>query len=310
MKKLLKCNICNREMYSLITHLKSKHQISGHEYKKIYGDCKLLSVGDEERKKISEHQKIRCQNPNVLKQMSEVQKNGASQFTTNYWIQRGYSEDGAKKRVSEIQKNNCEKLIRKYKNNRRELSWLCTEYWLKKGVSLNEAESIISKKQSELSSRSSRYTGCVRTDDQKERISKSVKRFIYKYGNGNWAKHFGNLNGRSKIEIEVFEYIKNYIDSGVEANVSIGNFIVDIIKNKKIIEFYGDFWHANPLIYESGDILKGYQLDIRKAEDIWNKDLKRTEYLNGIGYDVMVIWENEWINDKQKCIDRIKEYLT
>lgn len=71
-------------------------------------------------------------------------------------------------------------------------------------------------------------------------------------------------------------------------------------KRNKIIEFNGDYWHANPAITESNTVIKQNGLT---AQDIWNRDkIKHNTAINR-GFDVLVVWESEFKNDKQKTID-------
>jgi hypothetical protein len=59
----------------------------------------------------------------------------------------------------------------------------------------------------------------------------------------------------------------------------------------RIIEFNGDYWHANPLIYESDSIIHMPGKTTKLAKDVWQWDEFRnkaieTEY----GYKVFVVW--------------------
>jgi len=73
-------------------------------------------------------------------------------------------------------------------------------------------------------------------------------------------------------------------------------------------------WHANPKYYDAADILdfpvnkKGNRLC---AQDIWVRDNIRKQYLEINGYKVLIIWENEYKQNKegtiQKCLEFLKE---
>lgn len=235
----------------------------------------------------------------------KTNKKEFSIFRFQFWMQKGMSEIEAKQKVSEIQKENAEKSISKIKPDR---SIFNKQYWIiKKGLSEKDAIQKVSELQSKLSAKSSRFKGKVRTIESKIRISNSMKKKIESIGSGMWASHFGYFNGSSKIEREFFCYIKENINENVEANVPIYNYIVDVIHNKKIIEFYGDFWHANPNFYKFEDCFKYYNFDTT-AGKIWEKDKQRIDFLISIGYDILIIWENDWIKNKQKCIDNINKF--
>ena len=69
--------------------------------------------------------------------------------------------------------------------------------------------------------------------------------------------------------------------------------------NKKIIEFNGDYWHRNPLIYSESE----------ETRTIWNKDTERKAELERLGYEVLVVWERDFYDNEdavvQQCLDFI-----
>jgi hypothetical protein len=305
---ILKCKICNFECKSLVTHLKHKHKMTTQQYKNIYGqDCRLYIHSEELRKKISDTLKIKNKDELFRKLNSDRQKNGASIFTKKYWIKKGFTENEAITKISEIQKNNANQSV--LKSNYQNQSILCKGYWLKKGKTEEEAIECIKKHQIKASSKSSKFLGHIRTEESKKKISMSMKEKIKEVGIEKWIKHFGNFNGTSKVEIECFNYIKKNIDKNVKSNILINGYVVDIIKDKKIIEFYGDYWHCNPKIYSSQDFARIDDGKKLLAENIWKKDNIRSRVLEKLGYTILVIWENDWIKNKKECIKKIKEYL-
>lgn len=76
-----------------------------------------------------------------------------------------------------------------------------------------------------------------------------------------------------------------------------------IINNKKyridgwyenintVYEFHVDLWHANPLKYNSEDL---HPIRKIKNKEIYNKTLLREKIIRDVGYNLVVIWENEW----------------
>lgn len=77
---------------------------------------------------------------------------------------------------------------------------------------------------------------------------------------------------------------------------------------KKIIEFFGDYWHATPTKYNEDSVIrrldKGGHIT---AKEIWDRDATRLSLLKDNGYKVMVVWENDYTSDPdmiiQQCID-------
>ena len=79
---------------------------------------------------------------------------------------------------------------------------------------------------------------------------------------------------------------------------------ININGQKKIIEFYGDYWHANPNKYKSTDkMYKGVL-----AKEIWKKDKKRLKTFSNYGYSTLVIWEHE-LKDLDDVLNKIKGFL-
>jgi hypothetical protein len=308
MIELLTCEICGFKCKSLITHLKYKHNISTNEYKNVYGqDCKLYLHSEELKQKISNTLKLKNENPEFRKLNSQRQKNGASCLTINYWKKRGYNEIEAMKKISEIQIRNSKKAIEKRDFNNSSI--LKIGYWVKKGNTEHEAREIIKQHQIRASKKSSKFLGHRQTENSKRRISGAMKRKIEELGKEKWINHFGEFDGTSKIEIECFNYIKHNIDAEVKSNIIVLPYIVDIIKDKKIIEFYGDYWHCNPVIYNENDFARIDENVKLSAKDIWIKDKIRIDFLKKIGYNVLIIWERDWNSNRKECIEKIKEHL-
>jgi hypothetical protein len=79
----------------------------------------------------------------------------------------------------------------------------------------------------------------------------------------------------------------------------------DFMYKNKVIEFFGDYYHANPRLYMAEDVIplkRGYT----RAIDIWEKDADRITILENYGYVVFVVWEYDYIRDsnriRQDCI--------
>jgi len=68
-----------------------------------------------------------------------------------------------------------------------------------------------------------------------------------------------------------------------------------------IIEFYGDYWHANPQTYKNNDIVHHKLI----AKQIWDNDKERIKILKDNGFNVFIVWQNEYQNNKNKVIKNI-----
>ena len=90
---------------------------------------------------------------------------------------------------------------------------------------------------------------------------------------------FNELQKEFKIELEYYiktDTHKFFCDLKLEKNI--------------IIECYGDYWHANPLIYQKDY----YNSKLRKyAHEIWERDKYREHYIADLGYNIIVLWERD-----------------
>ena len=92
--------------------------------------------------------------------------------------------------------------------------------------------------------------------------------------------------------------------------LSIENYLYDIHYGNKIIEFNGDYWHANPELYLFEDIV-GNILNNKPtyAYEIWAKDAKKKSLAESLGYEVMVVWESEFLEMPKTTIEKCLQFL-
>lgn len=280
----LKCVICgHKEKYNLNKHLKEKHNITTKEYKKKYPGNKTMT--------------------------------GHSKRTVEYWYYKGYSYDQSVLKVKEFQSSSKKIYINnlinlgltkseaQYKWNikQSENSQLSINHYLKKGYSRKEAIILISNIQSINSKLSSKFKGHNHTDKTKSIIGQKVKEQIKKEGALVRVSRTRNgaQSNRSKSEIECYNILKKHFKD-LKCNVEIEGKIVDMIYNKLIIEYYGDYWHRNPKKYNIDHVSHK-----KTSQDIWNKDLKRLSLFNSIGYNTYIIWESDWKEDNNKVINEL-----
>lgn len=121
------------------------------------------------------------------------------------------------------------------------------------------------------------------------------------WGSGKYNK----INGiySSKYEDAVYNYL-NELNFNINRQFCLCTdkftFFYDflITNDKLIIEVNGDYWHANPEIYKSNDILHFPNNVYKTANDIWEKDKIKKELANFNGYKLIYIWEKELIKIK------------
>lgn len=129
-----------------------------------------------------------------------------------------------------------------------------------------------------------------------------------------WTKIYGSV---SKLENKIINVLNN-LNIPLETQFKFPKYYhkYDIhLKNTNIlIEVNGDFWHANPYIYKSIDILN-FPNNKVLVKDLWEKDSKHFNYAIQQNYYVVIFWESE-INEHEKngdlekfIIDYLNPYL-
>lgn len=74
---------------------------------------------------------------------------------------------------------------------------------------------------------------------------------------------------------------------------------------KIVIEFNGDYWHANPSKYHPNDKLDHKCGKIVLAKEVWKKDEEKFNLMKDEGYNVIVVWESDYLSNKENMINRI-----
>jgi len=114
-------------------------------------------------------------------------------------------------------------------------------------------------------------------------------------------------NLTSKSEREIQEYLKSFNENIITNDrKTLNGLELDILYKNKAIEYNGDYWHCNPLIYESDYFHKHKHI---YAKDIWKRDKYKLEECKRLGIDLLVIWENDYINNKDITLNNIKEFI-
>jgi len=159
-----------------------------------------------------------------------------------------------------------------------------------------------------------------------DKKKQTLQNYINRYGeNEGVIKYEKQLNSKksinfySKISQELFDnIIKNinfekiyYATYNKEYGIRYKNkyYFYDfvILDNKKIIEFNGDIWHCNPNIYNNDN--KPFCYEKIDLNDIWNFDREKLKIPEKQGFDILVIWENEYKNNKEKIIHKCLKFL-
>lgn len=157
----------------------------------------------------------------------------------------------------------------------------------------------------------------------------NLETFIRKYGKElgkvKWDEyvkitHFGYSKISQKLFNSINEKIKHKYTNIWYATSKNGEYKIKNINVHKTylldfyipelkicIEFDGDLWHANPIIYKPNDIPVPYSN--LTAQEIWQQDKERQQFIESQGIKLVRIWESEY-SSKEFDLDKfIKEKM-
>lgn len=124
-----------------------------------------------------------------------------------------------------------------------------------------------------------------------------------------WQKPHGHIGGNgcpkcigpiSKIEQEWLDLLNipnEYRNKTIYTEM--GRFSVDAIDSmtNTIYEFYGDYWHGNPKIYDLKQINKHNKIPF---SELYNATLERESKLIKLGYKIISIWEDDFKRQRRR----------
>lgn len=208
------------------------------------------------------------------KQMSEKMKarNHLNKFSIEYWL---IETDGDEEKANELYR----------KHQTRDVSWFIEKYGEEEGLIRHKAKT--EKWVNTMTSKSS---------EEIIRINK-----LKAYGVG----------ATSKAEDEIYERLVK-IDLLVQRQFLISShsgksYRYDFKCGNKIIEYNGDYWHCNPVIYESNYF---NQRTNKTAQEMWDSDANKIQLAKDNGYEVLIIWETEYNKNKEMVIEQCIKFLT
>lgn len=138
-------------------------------------------------------------------------------------------------------------------------------------------------------------------------INNYTKIEIYCQKHGQfWQTPAAHLNGQecpkcrgnciSKLETKWLNHL-NISQDLRHKSITIDNkkYMVDAYDPNinTIYEFYGDFWHGNPLVYKENEI---NMRNNKKFSELYSKTIAREIIFKNAGYKLITIWENDFKN--------------
>lgn len=147
---------------------------------------------------------------------------------------------------------------------------------------------------------------------EKQRYSTTLDYFIEEYGveegtmiYNNFVEARSAFGGQSMAEVECYGVMKALIPDLVLSvtivGAKVGAFDFGCHTKKKLFEFNGDFWHANPKKYGADEV---NSISKKTSFQIWEHDARKKEKAISQGYDVYVIWENDFRKDPEGEVEK------
>lgn len=109
----------------------------------------------------------------------------------------------------------------------------------------------------------------------------------------------GNYSYKQIMFLKLYSLINNiniqHAENGGEYIISNSKYKADgyCKETNTIIEFHGDFWHGNPKIYNTNQI---NQVNKKTFGELYNKTIKKEDFIKEQGYNLVVIWERDFDN--------------
>lgn len=261
---------------------------------------------------------------------------------TSVWIDRGYTEMEANEKVREVQTKNSILSARKTRGTS-QYTVRSVEYWLNNGYTVDEATEKVRKVQTTngLEYYKSRYP-----DDYEERYQDRIDRWLASFNDNNMelinAKKSHSVEGAmsrghsleeaieirrrnvehmrtirklpSKISQRLFDGIQcalgdeqcYYDDRNYEFLVS--GYRVDFFhpESGTVVEFYGDFYHRNPMTYSPDYVAHGITSSEKWEYDKTRElDIKKSPKVR----ELIVIWESEYRKAPTTVLHKIMESI-
>lgn len=326
------CRICYEQCGRVYgAHLR-KHGISSKEYKEKFPNAPLTPPKDKKNtsKNSGKHMKTEKykkmfsekfkgeNNPMHKSNTTEQQRKEISPFSREFYKKRfpNITESEIDLKIKEV----TDKVIqdRLLPSNK--------EYWIERGHNEKEAIKKVSERQTTFSKdiciekygeeegvkiweeRQKRWMSTLdsKTDEEKRLINqKKIE------NNQFYSKVSQELFWEIHKELELTDRVKFKEHNGeyflYDSNTK-SHYMYDYVNrdSKKCIEFNGWFWHCKPTIYEAN-----YYNKVKKktAQELWDLDEYKENLIKDRGFDLLVIWEDDYRKNKEEIVEKCIEFL-
>ena len=222
-----------------------------------------------------------------------------------------YGEEEGKRRWREYQQKQADSNSFEYKQDKH--GWTQEEYDEYNASRASTIENFIE--------RYGKEEGTLKWDEycERQRYTTSLDYFIETYGEEEGIKKYENFDIQrtqrdrpsSQKELELYNVLTTEYNLSLEKQFKIQpkcrwQYDFGNLEKRKLIEFNGGFYHMDPRFYAPYDINVFMKLT---AQHIWDKDARKIQFAKDNGYDVYVVWEEDWKKTKRKeTLDKLLEW--
>jgi len=322
------CKICNKEFKnynSISAHIRHQHKITSKEYYDVYliktkeGNCLLCNNKTNYINIQFGYKKYckTCNNPKTKEQYIKVYGMPEGEDLFNVYCSKIKNSMTGKNKGEEngqykypkkvINCSECNKEIKRHGISENENYFCdinCKALWQSKNAPPKELNSFNIYKNKIKQVKLEKYGN--------ENYNNSLKGINTKIKNGTLTH---NLSHQSILANTFFDKLyeilpKNYKyyfkdnETFIWNNKKLYFYDFECRETKKIIEFNGDYWHANPYLYKIGDKIRNINV-----EEIWEKDQIKNKTAINKGFDVLVVWERDVNYDFNNMLNKCFNFI-
>ena len=287
----LKCEICGFIGKSLTSHITRKHKMQIKEYKKQFPESIISFVTNEQREKISKKVKANFKDENFREFYRSVPR---SILQIEFWLKRGYTDEQQIKEIISREQ------VKRYEKGREKI--IASITGLKAGDKNPMSLVSIAKRNNCTIEEASKLTPCFgrigekhpffgkhHDEESKTKIAKNMPKVFYNTSSG---------------QIDLLNRLNCKYNGIFDDRKGVGPYNCDMVNEelKLVIEYFGDYWHCNPKIWDEDHIVKKTGIT---AKDVWERDSKKINFLKNLGYEVVVIWASDFYKNKEKTMEAV-----
>ena len=131
------------------------------------------------------------------------------------------------------------------------------------------------------------------------KCKKNLLSSLNNISNGKFCSKCSNA-GYSKVSITWLNFMEIQYNTKIQHHLNIGEYKIPDTNWKAdgyseefniIFEYDGDFWHGNPIYYNSNDI---NPISKKTYGELYTITINRINTIKQKGYKVVQIWDSEW----------------